>query len=281
MWVADAGATKTDWAEVETLWHFSGEGLNVEVEGWPAAREKLLTSIQALRAAGKQIDVLHYYGPALHREEMREKMRRLLAELLEVGVEQVWVYHDLLGAARAAWGAQAGIVAILGTGSNCALWDGRQILRQAGGHGYLLGDEGSGADIGKTFLSALLHQEVPTEVEEAFWKWNPFTEADTALAWRTLVYASKQPSALLGSIVPFLAQNQYHPWVKALVRNRVEVFIQRTWGPWASKFGVRYIGGVACAFESLVREVTQDYGGQWGGVIPQVWKALAAYHAGR
>ncbi|MCX7653034.1 MAG: hypothetical protein N2200_09255 [Bacteroidia bacterium] len=281
LWVADAGASKTDWMEAQSRWSLRTEGLNAEVEGWQRAKEKLFRAAQLLREAGKDISVLYYYGPALHREETREKMRYLLAETLRLPVEKTFVYHDLLGAARAAWGGQAGVVCILGTGSNCALWDGERIHRQAGGHGYLLGDEGSGADLGKAFLSALLHQEVPADLEEAFWNWCPFAAGRSLIHLRSLAYASPQPSAFLGEFVPFLAEKQSHPWVRALVMGRLGAFIQRTWGGWLSKLPIRYIGGVANAFEPLLQETTRKYGGVWGGVVSRVCEALVAYHVQR
>lgn len=250
----------------------------MEVEGEAQAQAKLRSAVESLQAHG-EITEVHYYGPALHRTEAREVMRHLLAEALGLPAQRVYVYHDLLGAARAAWGKAAGIICILGTGSNCAAWDGQSVLRQAGGHGYLLGDEGSGADLGRSFLSALLHDEVPTDVIEAFWRWNPFSDARGALDLRRAVYASSRPSAFLAQFAPFLSENKQHPWVQALVRQRFRAFIQRTWGRWHPSEKIRYVGGIARAFEELLREETLRYGGQWAGIVPSVIQALAAYHA--
>jgi len=277
-WVADAGATKTDWVELHTRHAFQTEGLNIEIEGEAQARNKLLIAAQRLEAYGRLTEI-HYYGPALHRAATREVLQALLTAATGLPREKVHVYHDLLGAARAAWGKSAGIVCILGTGSNCAAWDGENITRQAGGHGYLLGDEGSGADLGRSFLSALLYDEVPTELQEAFWRWNPFSNVQNALDLRSAVYASLRPSAFLAQLAPFLSGQVQHPWVQALVRQRFQAFIQRTWGRWQSGEKVRYVGGIARAFETLLREETLRHGGQWAGTIPSVAQALAEYHA--
>lgn len=274
-WIADAGATKTDWL-CEDGEYFQTEGLNVEIEGWAHAQTKLLAAAQLFTS--KEITELHYYGPALHLEETRQRLRRLMSQLWNLPEERIFVYHDLLGAARAAWGKASGIVGILGTGSNCAEWDGERIQRQAGGHGYLLGDEGSGADLGRAFLSALLHREVPTEVEAAFWQENPYPSAQTPIDLRALVYASSRPSAFLAALAPFLQAHQSHPWVAALIRSRFAAFIQRTWGRWVSSLPVRYVGGIARAFEPLLQEMTLRYGGRWGGVVHSVARALLSYH---
>ncbi|GIV22411.1 MAG: hypothetical protein KatS3mg025_0070 [Bacteroidia bacterium] len=305
VWVADAGATKTEWAMLDTDRykkfphmgyrlssidpHFrpylisEREGLNAEVEGWEAARRKLEAAFQALRENKWPVPTeLYYYGPALHADESGRRMKALLSSLTGP-TTRVAVYHDLLGAARAAWGAHEGIVCILGTGSNCAYWDGFKITRQAGGHGYLLGDEGSGADLGKHFLSAWLHGEVPSDLIKAFKEQNPLSwpiESLAPLTLRNFVYQAPNKSAILGRFALFLHQHKDHPWVAALVRHRFAAFIERTWGRWADlpKRKVRYIGGVARAFDAILKEVTEAYGGQWEGRVESVVEALLEYH---
>ncbi|MCS7153930.1 MAG: hypothetical protein N2253_01590 [Bacteroidia bacterium] len=278
LWVADAGATKTDWMGATSSIGLRTEGLNVEVEGWKAARRKLHAAAEYLRQHDAEVSTLHYYGPALHHEANRQQIQRLLAEAFQLSPQRVYVYHDLLGAARAAWGRQPGIVAILGTGSNCALWDGESIRQQAGGHGYLLGDEGSGADLGRAFLSALLHREVPSDIEQAFWQKNPYPEASSLLELRRMAYESPRPSAYLAGFVPVLSMNKTHPWVAALVRSRFTAFIQRTWARWHLFYPVRYVGGVAQSFSEILEELTLAYGGKWGGIVPSVIHALRDYH---
>lgn len=297
MWgvcVVDAGATKTDWAIARReggSWKtelFHTVGLNVEVEGWVRAEATLQAAFQRLSPAlqGLEALYLYYYGPALHSSSHREVMRGLLAKVF--APQEVEVFHDLLGAARAAWGERRGIVAILGTGSNCAEWDGERIIRQAGGQGYLLGDEGSGADIGRHFVSALLHDEVPSDVKKAFWAWIQ-EKTDSGLggirptsqqALRTLIYRAERPSALLAGMALFLADLQSHPWVAALVRSRLEAFTQRTWAKWPVPRLIRYVGGVAKAFDSLLREVTASYGTHQG-IVGNVAEALLQYHLQR
>lgn len=281
--MADAGATKTDWVAIESGLTLRTEGLNAEVEGWDKAAETLHAAARTLRTWGGTFSELFYYGPALHRQDARDQMQILLMEAFGLPQEKVFVHHDLLGAARAAFGNAPGIVCILGTGSNCALWRGETIIRQAGGHGYLLGDEGSGADLGRAFLSALLHDEVPADISAAFWQKTPFPQAGDSLRLRSLVYEAERPSAVLARFAPFLSEMQTHPWVAALVRGRLAAFIQRTWGRWEARYRhyhpIRYVGGVAGAFEALLRAETARYGGFFTGTVADVARALAAYHA--
>lgn len=281
-WVADAGATKTDWCvcEGKQCSYFQQPGLNIEVQGWEAARGHFAE----LRLVGVPLpEKVYYYGPALHAPEARLQVRNLLAQALGLSEGQVEVYHDLLGAARAAWGTAAGLVGILGTGANCAFWDGKALIWQRGGHGYLLSDEGSGADLGRQFVGALLHDEVPTTLARAFWAEGRVGEISLAdpLALRKAIYNAAQPSRLLAAVVPFLHKHVAHPWVEALVRERFSAYVRRTWLVWRGPKRIRYVGGVARAFAPILAEVTQAYSGQWEGVVPSVIEALAEYHAER
>ncbi len=68
------------------------------------------------------------------------------------------ILSDAVTAARGALGAADGIVAALGTGSVFARQQGGRV-RQFGGRGFVLGDEGSGAVLGRTLLSRALRAE--------------------------------------------------------------------------------------------------------------------------
>lgn len=285
LWLAEAGATKTHWGcalegEGPSLWRWVRRaGLNAEAEGWPQAEETLRTTVRFLltEAGWPPPTELYYYGPALHRPEAQQRMQRLLAEVGALPLQRVFVFHDLLGAARGAYPEGQGIVAILGTGSNCAFWDGEAIRWQAGGHGYLLGDEGSGADLGRQLISALLHDEVPRYVVRRLEAQGLYTSLHDL---RSAVYRAPRPSAFLAGFVPALAALADHPWVRALVRSRFEAFIRRTWARWPAPRPVKYVGGVAEAFEPLLRAVTEEYGGLFQGVVPgrQLAERLLAYH---
>ncbi|MCS6789579.1 MAG: hypothetical protein NZ580_01155 [Bacteroidia bacterium] len=286
VWVVDAGATKTEWVSWreelgDEAYSFRSDGINPEVEGWEQVRKNLQKyAYQLLEEQDFPAPTeIYFYGPALHAPASRQQMEQLLREIFKIPPQRkVEAYHDLLGAARSAWRRKPGVVAILGTGSNCALWDGENIQAQRGGHGYLLGDEGGGADLGKHFLSALLHDEVEEDLVRLFFKENPFPEAVDALTLRRMAYASLRPSAFLGKFAAFLAHHQRHPWVQALVRERFRLFARRTWKHWKTDYPIRYVGGVANAFSSILEEVTREEGGQWGGVVENVAEGLLRYH---
>lgn len=273
-WIAEAGATKTDWMRSDGV-RLRLVGFNLEAEGGNAAARAHFAAVRKAltEAQWPWPKTLYYYGPALHNAENQTTIRLVLQESFpEIG--EIVVAHDLIGAARAAWGRERGIVCILGTGSNCALYDGEQIVQQRGGHGYLLGDEGSGADLGKHLLSALLHEELPEDLLAAFRAQYPQSPIDL----RKEVYRAARPSAFLAGFAFFLSAQQGHPWVRALVRSRLEAFVQRTWKRWEPAEPIRYVGGVAAAFAPLLAEVTQAANGIWAGVVHDPAEKLLQFH---
>ncbi len=273
-WIAEAGATKTDWVRSDGV-RLRLPGFNLEVEGGTTAAQKHFAAVRAalIEAQWPWPETLYYYGPALHNTENQTTIRFVLQETFPE-IEEIFVAHDLIGAARAAWGRGRGIVCILGTGSNCALYDGERIVRQRGGHGYLLGDEGSGADLGKQLLSALLHEELPDDLLEAF----RAQYSQSPLDLRREVYLAARPSAFLAGFAFFLSAQQGHLWVRGLVRSRLEAFVQRTWKRWGPTEPIRYVGGVAVAFAPLVEEVTRAAGGIWAGIVSDPAEKLLQFH---
>lgn len=273
-WIAETGATKTDWVRSDGI-RLRLPGFNLEAEGGAAAAQKHFAAVRAAltEAQWPWPKMLYYYGPALHNTENQTAIRLVLQETFpEIG--EIFVAHDLIGAARAAWGRERGIVCILGTGSNCALYDGERIVWQRGGHGYLLGDEGSGADLGKQLLSALLHEELPDDLLEAFRMRYPQSPIDL----RKEVYLAARPSAYLAGFAFFLSAHQGHLWVRELVRSRLEAFVRRTWKRWEPTEPIRYVGGIATVFAPLVEEVTRAGGGIWAGVVSDPAEKLLQFH---
>jgi glucosamine kinase len=273
-WIAEAGATKTDWVRSDGI-RLRLPGFNIEAEGGYKAAQKHFSAVRQAFAEAQWTwpEKLYYYGPALHSAENKEVLESILRETFPE-IAYVEVAHDLLGAARAAWGRDKGIVCILGTGSNCALYDGESILRQRGGHGYLLGDEGSGADLGKNLLSALLHEEIPEDLLSVFQARYP----QSPMELRKAVYQASRPSAFLAEFAYFLSEHQAHPWVHSLVKSRLEAFVRRTWQRWTLTEPIRYVGGIAQAFAPLLEEVTRSAGGNWAGIVTDPAEKLRQFH---
>ncbi|MGQ9862939.1 MAG: hypothetical protein ACUVRD_00420 [Bacteroidia bacterium] len=268
--VGEGGSTKIDWAGPDFPC-FQTPGINIEVQGARGATKVL----QELPISYKQVERVIFYGPALHTSQARQRMHRVLKEVF-TWATHIEVYHDLLGALRATMTAERRIVCILGTGSNCALAEGEVICKQAGGHGYLLGDEGSGAYLGKVLLSAWLHEEVPQDLVEPLQVW---AQKD-ALSWRHAVYHSPQPNALLARWSFFYAAHQAHPWIERQLEAAFELFAQRTFLRWEERLPIYFIGSIGGVFRLWIERLCHKWNFENPVFIPRPISNLVRYHVG-
>lgn len=270
--IGEGGSTKIDWQGPD-LPRIQTSGINIEIQ----SPRSIIRLLETLPAPYRQVKKLIFYGPALHTLDARRRMRKFLKKVFVQAVS-IEVYHDLLGALRATLSHERRIVCILGTGSNCALAEGEEIRRQAGGHGYLLGDEGSGAYLGKVLLSAWLHEEVPPDLLSPLLTW---AQKD-ALSWRHAVYHSLQPNTLLAQWSFFYAAHQEHPWIQSQLNRAFELFAQRTFLRWekVDQLPIYFIGNVAGVFSLFLERLCKKWNLQKPVFISQPINNLMRYHVG-
>ena len=182
----------------------------------------------------------------------------------------------LLGAARAMLGTDRGIVCILGTGSNSCLYDGRNISHNIPSLGFILGDEGSGAALGKRLVSDTFKQQLPESVQQRFLQTFSLTTADVL----DRVYRQPNPNRFLASLVPFIAENLWNPYIYSLVRREFEAFLQRNvlLYPGAHSMPVAFVGSIACHFRDVLDKVCADANIRVGSVAKDPMQGLVDFH---
>lgn len=275
--IAESGATTTDWV----LYDESGErktfrtaGINPNVMSPEAIAEGPVTEFRGMLNSQKLQSIV-FYGAGLGTAAHREVLRNILKAAFS-GV-RIATHHDMLAAARAACGDAPGIVCILGTGSNSCRYDGTQVVETLGGHGYILGDEGSGADLGKYFLKAMLDDEMEADLVAAFEAWM----GESLIAVRTKMYHHEQPNAYLASFSKFIAQHvESVDALYALVRERFAEFLVRTVVryPDAREVPVHFIGSVAHYYRGILEAELEDFQLEVGKIIRAPVGALVQYH---
>ncbi len=221
--VVESGGTKTDWYLVSDSAdnrELQTSGMNPSLVGPEAIRTVISTKVAPWLKQTK-LDTIHFFGAGLGRPIGRIEMRRLLKEALETDC-QIHVNSDLIGAAYACLGSSKGLVGILGTGSVAFRYDGQSISARRGGWGYLLGDEGSGSDMGKTLLRRLLERSLPESVAEAY---RQFSGREVYHIPQDL-YSRPEPTQFLARHVAFIAENQNLPEIAELLESRIRYFLQ-------------------------------------------------------
>lgn len=221
------------------------------------------------------VDEVYYYGAGCIGGEANEKIADALRHLTHCG--HVVVESDILGAARATLGREAGVACILGTGCNSCLYDGRAIVANVRPLGYILGDEGSGADIGKHIVADALKGLLDRRTTEAFFA---FAGGDYAEIVRR-VYSQPRANAYLATFAQFAAERSADPAVEAIVQERLRAFLRRNvllYPAEGLSAGVSFVGGVASHFEASLRCVCGEFGVGVRAVCADPVGGLRRYH---
>ncbi|MCI1640860.1 MAG: ATPase [Bacteroidales bacterium] len=280
--IAESGATKTDWRSITSkgICHsLKTAGMNVATESQDFIQETLRGAIPLLNPEGEQVSRIHFYAAGLisSGDAVPESAVKLDNELKIAFPGAVIEYaSDLLDAARAVCGHAPGIAAIMGTGSNSCLYDGKEIVKNIHSSGYILGDEGGAACLGKLFMSDFLKGLVPeplsTEFANAF-KVDYLTVVNN-------VYKSAAPSKYLGSFAPFIVDHYGKvPYVTDLVENNFRQLIIRCLKQYdIERYPVGVVGGFGYAYKDILKKVGAEYGIRFSEITASPIEGLVKYH---
>lgn len=275
--IADSGSTKTDWVilegtkivkEVKTI------GFNPYFQTKEFITTELLSELKPhVKTWLEQTTALYYYGTGCSTNEncllIEESIRAAL------GIENIQVSHDLLAAARALCKRDWGIAAILGTGSNSCLYDGKTILENVPSTGYLWADYGGGSQIGKYFIRDYFEDRLPQDIRKAF---------EAAGYNREVilnnVYKKGVPGKYLATVSLFVSKNIDHPSVKKVVTECFDSFFEQQISKYSDskKYKVHTVGSIGYYYKDLIATIAHKHGYTMGTVIKSPMEGLIAYH---
>lgn len=274
--IADSGATKCEWRLVQK----SGKNKAIRTQGISpyflnAAEITALLSKELLpKIKGAQISRVHFYGTGVNNTTNTAILKKALKNLFPEAKAEVQT--DLLGAARAVCGTKKGIACILGTGSNSCYYNGRKIVKNSPGIGYVLGDEGSGAYLGKKVIQYYLYNTFDEDLMSRFEKRFQVTGPEI------LQHVYKQPLAnrYLASYAIFLAENRGHYMVENIIEDGLNDFFfthlykyRESW-----TLPIHFVGSIAYGFRDVLKELCNSYELELGTVIKAPMQGLLAYH---
>ena len=273
--IADSGSTKTDWCLVDNgvlVKQIFTKGTNpffqTEDEISAEVSENLLPYLDTAK-----VDAVWFYGAGCAFPEKNEIVRAAIARHLDVPIE---VGSDLLGAARGLCGSQPGIACILGTGSNSCFYDGKEIVSNVSPLGFILGDEGSGAVLGKMLVGDVLKNQLPAALKEEFLARYELTPAIIL----ERVYKKPFPNRFLASLSPFLVEHLDVPEIHTLVQNGFKAFFERNVKQYDYKqYPVHLIGSLAYYYRSVLQEAAEQTGVRLGTIKQSPMEGLISYHS--
>lgn len=281
--IADSGSTKTAWSLLEpktkeTLVRVQTKGMNpffqTEDEMVDELTGTLLPQL-ASSLATQNIREVYFYGAGCTPEKCPQVERALRCALaLETGRAEV--YSDMVGAARGLCGHQPGIACILGTGSNSCLYDGCRVVDNVSPLGFILGDEGSGAVLGKLFVGALLKNRFTQGLKEEFLAEYQLTPADII----ERVYRQPFPNRFLASLSPFINKHLDDAGVHALVKNSFKDFFLRNVMQYEgyATLPIGFIGSIANYYRPVLQEAAGELNLTLGQILQAPMEGLIAYH---
>ncbi len=273
--IADSGSTKTDWCVAKdgfTVKRFTTQGINPYHQD-----ERRINGIvldELLPQTGEyKLKKIVFYGSGC-REETIPAMKTILHSAFNNNIE-VEIYSDLLGAARAICGHEEGIACILGTGSNSCLYDGKKIVGNIPPLGYILGDEGSGATLGKIFINEILKNNQMSDLKKEFLQVLQMTEGDII----DRVYRQPMANRFLASLAPFIHSHIERHEVNEIVTENFRQFLLKNVKRYhRDDLQVSFIGSIAWHFKSQLLQSALEENVYVGSVEKSPMDGLLRYH---
>lgn len=273
--IADSSSTRTEWTLVngsEIVEHAFTTGINPYFQSRREISHAIRLELPEVFFRGKRDHVFFYGAGCATPERCKIVSQSLVAQFKT----PVTVNSDLLGAARGLLVRKPGLACILGTGSNSCVYDGNNIQRHVRALGYVLGDEGSGAYMGKCLIADILKDIAPTEIREGFYE----HFAVTANALIESIYSNPLPNRTLAHYATFLATRLQNEYAHELVYNALMTFFKRNIAQYDyTSEPVNFVGSVAVTYKEILQNVASDFGATVGTVTRYSMPGLINYHA--
>jgi glucosamine kinase len=274
--IADSGSTKTQWIiadkgkEIQSI-ITTGMNPNFIPE---EVIDSIISSIKE-NLTYKDIRKIFFYGSGVSTDQKKKLIYEYLYKYFPE--PEIVIEHDLLAAARAACGKEAGIAVILGTGSNSCYFDGEKIIANVPSLGYVLGDEGSGTAMGIQLIKAFIYKELPSELH------TKFTEQFNLSVPEIIehVYHKPAPNRFLAEFTLFIQQNIRHSFCEQLVKNSFNDFFIHHVNKYQtnSELCVSAVGSIAYHFQDILKEVAKENRKQVKNIYQSPCDGLLKYHS--
>jgi N-acetylglucosamine kinase-like BadF-type ATPase len=274
--ICDSGSTKAEWCLLN--------GKSKKIVTTQGLSPYFLTTQQIQQIIAKElmpkikniiIDEVFFYGTGCSNPENVKSVKKAIS--LVFSKAKVTVDHDLMGAAKALCGSNKGIACILGTGSNSCFYNGKKIVKNSPGLGYVLGDEGSGAYLGKKVIQYFLYKTFDEDLMDRF----NAKYATNSVDILNHVYKQPLPNRYLASFVPFLIENRGHYMIENIIEDAFNDFffnhIYKYRESW--QMPINFVGSVAFGFKDVLKEMCNAYELQLGIVIKKPMDGLIKYHS--
>jgi N-acetylglucosamine kinase-like BadF-type ATPase len=273
--IADSGSSKTTWCLMGGT-----KKIMVNTQGispYFLTGEQIVAILQnelLVKLKKKMPKEIHFYGTGCSNAANIKLVKDSLKKVFPKA--KVFVDHDLSGAAKALCGKEKGIACILGTGSNSCYYNGKKIIKNSPGLGYILGDEGSGTYLGKKVIQYYLYNTFDPDLMDRF---NAKYNTNTIEILES-VYKKPLPNKYLANFATFLVENRGHYMVENIIEDGFNDFffnhIYKYRESWT--LPIHFVGSIAYGFKDVLKEICDSYELKLGKVIKNPIDGLIKYH---
>ena len=275
--IADGGSTKTAWClkmNGNVMERFTTSGVNPSVQNADNIKNVFVNELLPHICDVALVSKVYFYGAGC-----TPQRKGVLNDVFrEIGFDNasLVIESDMLGAAKAVCGDQPGVVGILGTGSNSCLYDGEKIVANTPSLGYILGDEGSGAVLGKLFFNAMFKGRLSEKLCREYLSESKLEMADVIRK----VYREPLANRFLASTSLFIGKHIHDPLLSALVVDNFRSFLRNNILPYGRKdLPVNAIGSVAYYFKEQLVIAANAEGFTVGEILQSPMDGLLRYHS--
>ena len=276
--IADSGSTKTQWRLLQadgSIQQARTSGYNPHHQTAVQIQELVKLELLPQLPQGYQPQSIHFYGAGCSSEKSKSIVRMSLRDLYPHA--DIVIEHDLLAAARALCGTEPGIACILGTGSNSCLYNGKEITHNISALGWIMGDEGSGADLGKRVVADYIRYDMPEHLRQLFRQEHDINAEEV----NDRIYRQPFPKPYIASFARFLHDNLEDPWCNQIVYNSFKSFLERNVVKYTGYQQVKlhFVGSVAYYYADVLRKAAADMGLQVHTILENPIEGLIHYHS--
>jgi N-acetylglucosamine kinase-like BadF-type ATPase len=273
--IAESGGSRTDWASIEAsgeTYRFHTIGMNPNFVSFDVIPHVI--EIVKSKLGDRHTEQLFFYGSGVSSEQNRSRLSDILSDK---GLPDHIIKSDLDASAEALFGNEPAIVCILGTGSNAGIFDGDHISKLAPSLGYLMGDYGSGFQIGKHMIRDYYYKKLPAELAD-YIRLNYDHNRDMI----SLIYKQDQPNRFIASFSSILDDFREEEYTAKLVKSCIKDFVELQLLPLVQKkpdYPIGFTGSIGYEFQPLLEEVLSNYKLKAANVIKQPIDALIEFHS--
>lgn len=276
--IVDSGSTKTDWFAVNNLGKilFSTQtlGLNPQVLSSAILNERIINNYEIYQNRD-EVTHLYFYGAGCGIGTTVDRILKVFKDIF-TNCEFIIKEDTYAAVYSTAKQDEHSIVCILGTGSNCSYFDGKNIDQHVISLGYILMDEASGNFFGKQLLRGYYYNEMPRELAQQFEKEYKL-DADTL---KENLYRRENPNAYLAKFAKFLIEHKAELYMQDIIRNGLDRFVRHQIMQFknATEVPIHFVGSIAHLLQDEIKECLESYNLSVGRVVKRPIDALVEYH---